>query len=238
MGDDEEVFNPLCKLKFSINPDREMYTSISRKTCFPTLNQLYSSTSGNPDLKEQTNTSYEIGLRQRLKKRNEIAISYFYNDVEDLIERASNDPYYNVNKAVFRGVEVATSLGLLDNFTGGVSYTYLDARDRTPETLGHSENELEYTPKHKADLNLKYKTDFGLSCLVFGSYHSKRYYYDTSENQHYIGGYTLWNTRFEKDIKSWQVNLGIENIFDRNYHEEDGYPQPGRTVKLGAKIEF
>jgi len=238
LGETERSLNPLGKLKFSLDEESLLYAAVSKKTRFPTLNHLYANTSGNPDLREQENINYELGLKKDFKEGFGLDASYFYNDVEDLIERASrNDPYYNVNKAVFRGIELLAH-GRIKGFNTEVAYTYLDGIDRSPETLGRNDNELEYTPKHKADLRLRYDADFGLSCMLFGAYTGERYYYDSGGDQHSMGGYTLWDASLLKDFGSWKANLFARNIFDRNYSEEDGFPQPGRTITLRIKKEF
>lgn len=239
-GENIDSFNPLCIINYSLTPEALVYSSVSKKTNFPTINQLYSQTSGNPDLKEQENINYEAGIRYDFKDIATLEGSYFYNDVEDLIERASrNDPYLNIAKAVFEGVEASINTKITRYLLVRAGYTYLDARDKNPSLFGRSEEELQYVPKHKGDLELKVLTDFGTSINLLSSYHGERYYYDGSNIQHALGGYFIWNCKVSQEfLENLEGSISIENIFDRNYQEEEGYPQPGRTFLFSLKAEF
>jgi len=239
-GENVTSFNPVMMANYRPDDKTLFYGSVSKRTSFPTMNQLYSETSGNPDLDEQINVNYEGGLKHNFKDITTVSLSYFYNNVEDLIERASkNDPYLNISKSVFAGVEAGINSKIGKYISAALSYTYLYARDKNPDLLGRSAKELSYIPEHKLDLELEYTTDFGFSCDLLGAYHGKRYYYDTSGNQHGIGGYLLWNAQVsQKFFKYWQGSISVENIFDVNYEEEEGYPQPGRAILFSAKGTF
>lgn len=239
-GGSVNSLNPLFSADYLLLPATSLYWSVSKKTRFPTINQLYANTSGNPDLKEQRNTNYEVGIKHNFEGMAKFSISWFYNNVKDLIDRANrNDLYLNTSKAIFEGVEADMNAKIGERFLSRLSYTYLDARDKNPELFGRSENELSYVPDHKVDLELRYITDFGLSCNVLNSYHGERYYYDSSNIQHALGGYSVWNGKVsQKFFDNWEGSIFIENLFDRNYQEEDGYPQPGRTFLLSVKGNF
>jgi len=239
-GNDIDSFNPLVTINYFLSPKTLIYSFVSKRISFPTMNQLYSSTSGNPDLKEQINVNYEAGLRHDFGDMASVELSYFYNDVEDLIERASkNDPYLNISESVFEGIEAGVHVKTGEHFSSSLGYTYLDARDKNPVIFGRSEEELSYVPTHKADLSFEYLADFGLSCNLFGSYHGSRHYYDSSNAQHSLGGYLVWDTSIsQKFLKNWEANIDFENIFDRNYQEEEGFPQPGRNILFSIKGTF
>ncbi len=239
-GNNIDSFNPFFLVNYSLNPKTLIYCSISKKTRFPTIHELYSNTSGNPDLNEQRNINGELGIRHDFKEVTTVELCYFYNNVKDLIERASkNDPYLNTSKAVFKGVEANIQAKIGKYFSGRTSYTYLNARDKNPGLFGRSKEEIAYVPKHKADFDLGCHTDLGLSFNLLGSYNGKRYYYDSNDIQHTLGGYFVWNTKVsQRFFKNWEGSIYIENIFDRNYQEEEGYPQPGRTFLFSIKGTF
>ncbi len=239
-GADITSFNPMLFTKYSPDPATSVYLSVSKRTRFPTLNQLYSQTSGNPDLKEQKNINFETGLKRSICKASTFELSYFYNNVNDLIERASkNDPFLNISKAIFQGLETDAQLKIGRSVSCKIGYTYIDAQDKNPELLGHHTKKIAYTPKHKADLELNYYINPVLSCHLLGSYCGQRYYYDSDNIQQSLGGYFVWNVKLiQRLLKNWQISITIENIFDRNYQEEEGYPQPGRTIFFSVKGSF
>jgi len=204
------------------------------------MNNLFSSASGNPDLNEQRNINFEGGMNCRPSPEVEIDLSGFYNDVRDLIDRASrNDPYLNISKAVFAGCEADIKVSIWKYLRGRLSHTYLYARDKNPEALGRSGEELSYVPTHKTDLELGFTSPFGLSGSLFGSFNGKRYYYDSGNNQQALGSYFLWNLKVsQKLLEHWKASVSLENIFDRDYEEEEGYPQPGRSFLFSLTGRF
>jgi len=240
VGSTEAVFNPMFSANYFLNPETLIYSTISRRTRFPTMNQLYSNTSGNPDLEEERNVNYEIGMKHDFKEVVTFEYSYFYNDVKNLIERASrNDPYMNISKATFEGVEATARAEFAKYFTAKINYTYLNALDKDPGAIDRSEQELSYVPAHKADLELQYTSEFGTACNLLGSYHGERFYYDNSNARHTLGGYFIWNAKLSQEfLNNWQASFFVENIFDRDYQEEDGYPQPGRDFLFTVKGIF
>jgi len=239
-ADTTDSFNPVAVLNFSPCAGTELHTSVAGKTRFPTMHELFSQTSGNPNLKEQTNLNWEVGLRHEFNENTGFSLSYFYNKVEDLIERASkNDPYLNISRTIFEGIESGIYAGIAESFLIKLGHTFIDAYDKDPYFLGYSDKEFPFTPRHKVDLELDYLTDFGLRCNVLGAYHGERFYYDSGGTQHKLGGYFLWNMKLSQTfLENWQASLHIENIFDRNYQEEEGFPLPGRTFRLSLKATF
>ena len=234
------TYNPFLNISYSITPELRAYSSVSKKTRFPTMNELYSNTSGNPDLNEQRNFSSEVGLKCEIMKQASINLSFFYNRLKDLIERASRiDPYQNLYKSVIQGIEADIQSSFGDNFKARVGYCYIDAEDKNPEVLGRDYGELTYIPDHKADFELSYMSDFGLSCALLGAYHGKSFYYDANNVQLSLGDYFVWNSKIAYDFfDNWQGSLFVENIFDANYQEEEGYPQPGRSFTFNLKATF
>jgi outer membrane cobalamin receptor len=239
-GDSVDAINPLLSVRYTVTPEMLLYSTVSRRTQFPTLNQLYARTSGNPDLDEQKNTNVEAGIQYKHNELATVDVTYFYNRAKDLIDRASrNDPYLNISKAVFQGIEANMQTEIGNHASGRVSYTYLHARDKEPSLFGRSEEELPYLPEHKADVELGYHFDKGPSWYLMGSYHGKRYYYGGDGRQHDMGGYFVWNTRLSHQfLTHWEGSVAVENILDRNYQEEEGFPQPGRAIYLGIKGVF
>lgn len=239
-GDDVLSFNPIFTINYKLGPNTLLYSSVSRRTQFPAMNQLFSNTSGNPHLNEQRNINYEFGIKHNFNESMSLEADYFYNNVKDLIDRASkDDPYLNISKVIFEGVETTFNAKIGKFLSARLGYTYLDARDKNPGLFGRSEDELSYIPEHKADFEIGYLSDFGFSCDLLGSYNGKRYYYDSSNMQHALGGYSVWNGRVsQKFLKYWQGSISVENILDKNYQEEEGFPQPGRTFLFSIKGVF
>jgi len=236
MNPDVYTLNPLVAATYTFNENNSVFANVSRKTLFPTLHQLYSNRSGNPDLKEQTNIKSEIGIRGKFFNLLSTEVIFFYNDVTNLIQRASkNDPYINCAHVVYQGIEMnlRSMIGKFLNMK--VGYTYLNSRDEMPQLLKRTSNILPYTPEHKIDAELNFIFGFGLSGVIYGTYSSLSYYYD-KQTLKTLDGFTVWNLSVEQKL-FWNLtaNLTVTNIFDLNYQEEYGYPQPGREIWLGIR---
>jgi iron complex outermembrane receptor protein/outer membrane receptor for ferrienterochelin and colicins len=239
-GGDIQTCDWLLAVTYSYRPELSFYGSLSRKTLFPTMHQLYSSESGNPGLKEQSNLDYELGGSYIFKERLRGELCYFHNQIKNLIDRAERGkPYLNTQQVTIKGLEADLYAKLGEYLSISLAYTYLDARDRKSELLGRSDDELPWTPQHKSDFGFHYSTNSGFSGSLFGSYIGRRYYYDKSNIQHCLSGYWLGRAKISQRIgERWEGTLSVDNLFDVNYQEEEGYPQPGRTVWLGLKLNW
>lgn len=113
---------------------------------------------GNPDLKPETATSYELGTLFQ-NERIEAGIMFFHNDIEDMIVtdswRAGYQPsvmtYSNVSKARVQGYELQGRYALSDRIGLRGNYTYSDAEDRD------TDEQLRNTPQHVANLGVDWQ---------------------------------------------------------------------------------
>ncbi|MDY6971911.1 MAG: TonB-dependent receptor, partial [Thermodesulfobacteriota bacterium] len=127
--DSDGVINPQLGVVYKFTDDTRFHASVGQKTRFPHMMELYNNMGGgNPDLKEQKTKAYEIGAEHYFAKSVKGWISYFYNDVEDLIERVDLPEggdwrYENIGEARFQGVEGGLDHQVSDNFWVGANYT-------------------------------------------------------------------------------------------------------------------
>jgi outer membrane receptor protein involved in Fe transport len=112
---------------------------------------------GNPDLKHEGITSYDIEYRLRLTPRTNASLAAYYSSIENLIhvEQFAGPPSYqqfsNLGNAQARGVEFEVNHALSPTLTAFANYTYqwLNGdwkimRDRPDVILA--------SPRHKANL--------------------------------------------------------------------------------------
>jgi len=122
---------------------------------------------GNPNLKPETSTSYEIGTQYQ-DERLEAGVTFFHNDIDDLIitetTRLVFDPtlgrpvplrselsYYNLSQARIKGYELQGRYALSDALSVRANYTYSDSEDRD------TGDELDYTPKHVGNIGFDWR---------------------------------------------------------------------------------
>lgn len=142
---------------------------------------------GDPDLKPETSTSYEISGLWDNQAGLRLGATYFYTDFKDKISnsliynadgtvaRWEEDPNYrlwysyNIDEAVLQGVEVTADWEITDTITLRASYTYTDSEQKTGDYAGLP---LARTPRHIANIRADWITPFeGLSAWAAGNYH-------------------------------------------------------------------
>ena len=237
--DKTDAFNPQLGVVFNLTDKTDLHASIGKKIRFPQLIELYSDMAGgNPDLDPQKTIAYEIGATHRFSDDLKGSIAYFYNDVDDLIERisvAGNRFYVNIGEARIQGVELALDMNITDNFWAGANYTYLSTKDKD------ADHELSERPRHKINVDLRYEFPFGLEADVQACY-TQRQFDDVDENYRKFPDFFLLNTRLAQKLpKKWGVGSELfvqaKNITDKDYDEGQG-PKPGRTFLAGMTLRY
>jgi outer membrane cobalamin receptor len=219
-GPDSEIdfINYRTGALFFIESETSISVSFGRKNRFPTLKELYSSTTGNPDLNPEISTSYQLGLNSKYFK-----VVLFRNDINDLIERKSRDtPFENINWARFQGVSVEGSYKYVR-----LGYTYLDAHDDSNEILDNR-------ARNAVNFGLNYSFDFGLNINLDGSWVDRR-----KDGDIYLNSYTLINANLIQKINNFiSIKLSGYNLLNKWYEDAEGYPLAGRTLGAETLINF
>jgi iron complex outermembrane recepter protein len=209
--------------------------SAARKTRFPTMKELFSSTSGNTDLEPMKSNSFELGADYQVTDNVTLGLVGFYNDVTDLINRdKKDDPYINIDEAVFKGFEASMLWNIDAGTYVSLAYTRLTATDESDQIGTY----IQYRPKHKVDSNLSLKLPAEFKCYLTVSYVSSQLYYDDDDMEQSLDAYTMVDLRISKRIgKKLEVYVAARNLFDVNYYESEGYPREGRMIFGGIRFE-
>ena len=245
LRDDDTSFNPMAGLHWNCMEDLGLHLSVGKKTRFPTLKELYSGLMGknepNPNLEAEEAVNYEIGAEKSLPGRNFVGLNLFYSDIKNLIvskEIAKKvDQYQNIGKASYKGLEFTFKSGFFENNMFELSYTYLDAKDNSPD---RTSDHLAENPEHKI-----YASDLFEICQwvsLFGKveWYSERWYedYDTGEWKTLDGFVTMDFKVIGTISEHFTVEAGVKNLFDKNYALSEGFPREGRTLFAGLQVIF
>ena len=215
----------------------------------PSFNDLYwpedAFTVGNPDLKPEYGTDWDLGLRLRYPILNGVAfdINYFRMQLTDLIvwqQSGSGGKWTpeNVNKAVIQGAEVSLSLKLVPKYLNlAVNYTYLDARNNDVTDRICYQKYLVYRPKHTLNTNLS-GTWHGFTGNLSWQYVSYRYV--TQANTIWLEPYQVADLTLGRqyDLQGWDldVSLQVKNMFNELYEFVQYQPIPGREFRLNVGV--
>ena len=222
-----------------IIPETDTKLKASYGTGFkaPTLNQLFVSLPafnffGNPNLKPEESSGYDFGFEQPLfNNRIRFGATYFHNDITNLIEGTAHTNV-NVGLATTYGAESFVSFVVTPDFTLRGDYTYTIARD---DLTG---DELLRRPKNKATVTASWKATEKLTL---------------SSTFNYVGSWADIDREASFDLRAPSyktVNLAanyavngnlavfgrIDNLFNAQYEDPDGFLRPGFGIFGGIRI--
>ncbi|OEU62487.1 MAG: TonB-dependent receptor [Desulfuromonadales bacterium C00003094] len=244
--DSIDSFNPQAGVVVTLTENTMLHSSVGKKIRFPHLKELFSeSTGGHPDLDPQQTIAYEVGVTHAFNDAISGSAAFFYNDIKDLIVKGEvdgydDDVYHNVGEANILGIEAALGADITDNFWVGVNYTYLNTEDE------EEDRELEERPRHRANLDARYRFPFGLAASTQLSYTNRQYYFKEVARRTYEwkkgDDFLLLNARLEQSLERiWGVNgkvfVELTNITDRDY-TEGGDLMPGRNFLAGLSFTY
>jgi len=156
-------------------------------------------------------------------------------DVEDFIERnEATDLFENNDDSLLQGIELSGTASFADRLNVRASYSYLDSEDQTDS----GRDELQNRPRHivVADADLDIGQGFAAHLKVRHVadqvFYSRRAPYIKAEGD----DFTVVDTRLR--WQAWsklQFHVGVDNLFDENYEEEFGLPNPGRFLYGGLQ---
>ena len=240
----DDDYTYLAGVRVDVTDTTAVRGSLARKIRFPTLRDLFARDGGNPDLQTEVSQNYEIGLEQALPEiRGAFSVALFHIDAENFIER-ENGIFSNISALRFRGVETTAVYRGIDNLELSGSYSYLDASNETPDA---QTSRLQNRPAHKLTASLNYKFDGGLSVNADYLYIAGSYALSGGGDGGSgvvaaleLDSYQVVNVGLKQDVLGTAAQLfgRVENLFDENYAETFGFPQPGRTFYAGMRAKW
>ena len=231
-GDNKASLNPILGLKFNPYDYMDIHLTLSQKSRFPSMRSLYSSRGGNPDLTDERGTSYEFGLRY--ERNFLLSVAIFYNKMKDLISAVRLPSGFqtnlNIGKAHIFGFELESQKAA-SWMSFSANYTYLNARNE------EEDRPLDLVPESQLnfvlDVTAKNKLQFTLWGLAVSSSEVKIF-----DDIVKIPGYFVLNATLSKSFSNFTIFFKGENLFNKYYVTEPGYPMKARTVSVGLKFRL
>lgn len=224
-------------------PDRpfRLHASAGRGLVDPSYYELYvddAYSTGNPNLKPEQNTGFDIGVETRIGTRGSIDVTYFNERIKDAIEGVFGpdfrSSYVNLEgESKRQGIEVAGRYQATDALSLGVAYTYLDAKNpngtvkvRRPRhevalsgTYDYGRGDVSAEVRHVAD---NYDTQF------WGAYQVAQ-----------LDDYTTVNLSASYDLTpEVRLTTRVVNVLDKEYSDVWGYATQGRQAYVGLQARW
>ena len=223
-------FNPELGLLYK-NGDLKSNLKISRSSKTPTFKQRYyesSTLQGNPYLKMESATNYQLGNSIKIIDNLSANLNLFYSKIDDGISGSYNEngiyTYENVTSSTRKGYEAGFDWKINNTLNIDTSYLYLVFKN--DDTWLY----LPAKPKHKIQSDI-YATYKNFKANIGGYYVSESF--NDSKNTEILKGYFIANSKIEYEYKNMKFYVEVENLFDKDYYVHLGYPAAGRTYLFG-----
>lgn len=237
--------NPMVGLSYTLEDTTKFFLSVARKTRFPTLQQMFSSRSGNIELEPEYSINYTVGVSRAIGAMGIAQFSLFYHDVSDRISRDGprlDSVYRNYAAIKLYGLEVGGDVTPITGLRLSLYYTYLKAKDDSPQS---PTDDVVGAPEHKVDLGLGYTIPkLGTNLHLQGLFLAEQYdQVPTAANPDQdtlmTGSYFLMNLKVTQPLwDNFELFAYVQNIFDRDYESESGFPAVGRNFWVGVSAHF
>lgn len=199
---------------------------------------------GNPDLKPETSTNYELSAMWSNRDDLSASATVFYNDFKDKLSTVTTDQRWNgyivmervnIDKAIIKGAELTGSWKVTPAFSLKANYTFLDSEQKSGSNQGAP---LALTPKHEASLRSEWDFTSQTQFWAAANYYGKEY--GTSITAEPAPDYTTADIGVSHQLtKNLTLNGAIYNLGDKRLDDETyGTVNYGRTFWGGVTLNF
>lgn len=237
--------DPQIGLFHDVDPTMRFYATIADKTRLPTLKDRYSQRLGsyieNPGLVAEEARNFEVGYQGQPWPGAQAEAALFWNDIENKIQtvnlsggvtctNVNRCQMQNVGKARVRGAEFGLRTPLGRQWEVGGNATYM-----VPRNVSDPSVRLTGMPNTKVLLHALWHPVEEADLIAFAEHSSGRWSSSTVK----VGAFTTLNVKAVwRPVKNLSAELGVNNITDRQYEVDFGFPNPGRMLFGNLSYRF
>ena len=220
-----------CRVTFDATDDLRLHASATRKIRVPSIDQLFNTSSGNPELRSEHANGVDAGADYRLGTTSTVGVAVFSTHARDFIERPSGLPFENHDRYRFRGTEVTLQTVRIPRLDLRGAYSYLHSVSRTSDGT----RPLQTRPRHRGSVEWIW-TPVATSLVRGAVYQTGPQFFDSRGStpvQMRADGYTLVDVGFTQRLaRRFDLAFDVTNLFDRLYDQSYGLPREGRAAVL------
>ncbi|MGN2409635.1 TonB-dependent receptor domain-containing protein [Pseudomonas syringae] len=199
---------------------------------------------GNPDLKPETSTNYELSALWSNRNDLSAGATVFYNDFQDKLSTVTTTERWNgfivmdrvnVDKAVIKGIELNGRWDISQDVALKGNYTYTDSEQKSGANAGAP---LALTPERKANLRAEWNVNDRTQLWTATNYYGKEY--GNTVNDEPSPAYTTADLGGSYELtKNVSFNAALYNITDKRLDDETyGTVNYGRTLWASTTVRF
>ncbi|MEE4859568.1 TonB-dependent receptor [Pseudomonas alliivorans] len=199
---------------------------------------------GNPDLKPETSTNYELSALWSNRNDLSAGATVFYNDFQDKLSTVTTTERWNgfivmdrvnVEKAVIKGIELNGRWDITPDVALKGNYTYTDSEQKSGANAGAP---LALTPERKANLRAEWTLNDRTQLWAATNYYGKEY--GNTVNDEPSPAYTTADLGGSYELtKNVSFNAALYNLTDKRLDDETyGTVNYGRTLWASTTVRF
>ena len=258
---DETRWNPFAGIILRPWSGNRVSFRYRRANRFPTLPEYYWWYSGyrpiaRKPLRSEQADEYDFQIQQRLVNRFDMIVRTYRYDIDGYIRTIfgyrPSRVVYNIDTVKLTGLEAGLQYRGWRSLELGGNYTW-ETSKKTGDVLDYSSlltDRLVELPRNKANVEAGYANRNGLIARASFRYVDVRYAVRgnvTRPGYSFLGemdpifdlslyvSFPLWRSSAARELR---VNSAMENLLNRHYQEEYGYPMPGFVAMSGLSFRF
>jgi vitamin B12 transporter len=192
-------------------------------------------------LKPEENLGWDIGVRQQLwKNRVDVGLTYFHNDLSNVIGFNGLFDTLNLGAAETQGVEAELRAQPIPNLVFTAAYTYLEAEKTSSKDVSQLQGaRLPRRPRNEVYVSASYLWWKRLRTVVEAKFVNAREEINFGGPNFDIEDYSFVNIAAEYEVNPHFSIFGrVDNLTDEDYAEVFGFPALGRAAYGGVKVRF
>ena len=194
----------------------------------PTFNDLFFPGLGNPDLRPESSEGIDLGIEQTWSGgRLAVDLTWFDNEIEDLILFTFPAGFVNVGEAASEGFELSARWEPTKKLLLRASHTFTDSEDLATGL------QLARRPQHRTTFYAAFEPLPRLRCTASLVVVRDRIDSDGSPMDDYERVDLSLDYRATKWLRPY---LRLENLFDQDYSEIPGFTSPGLSAAVGLDV--
>jgi len=225
----------LAGVSFDATDLLRLHASATRKIRVPSIDQLFNTSSGNPDLRSEHANGVDAGADYRVGTASTVGVAVFSTHARDFIERLSGLPFANQDRYRFRGAELTVQTARIPRLDLRGGYSYLHSVSATPTGT----RPLQTRPRHRGSLEWLW-SPIAASTVRGAVYQTGSQFFDSrgaTPVQMQADAYTVVDLGFTQRLaRRFELALDVMNLFDRLYDQAYGLPREGRAAVVTLRV--